>query len=244
MFAATLVSAPEGKSQAQGEQLSVDAAKPYVYLVFDHIGHRKPLRLGEPDEGIWLELVNNSKYPISILAASDWAWISDQVVPDAPIPMGDSEGNAVVYAPGQSDYSDIFLNPNQTETEVRGAEYASKSLSCSNRSITSQAVRPHGYNEGEQPGVLALQIIPPGGHRLFSLPANHVGKAWHIEVPFRFALKHGGPERQPYSYVAFFWDDLPEAYRSAHLVTPSQAAPAASTLSHESGHVVDSPKPQ
>jgi hypothetical protein len=150
--------------------------------------------------------------------------------------MGDSEGNAVVYAHGQSDYSDISLSPNQTEAEVRGAEYASKSLSCSNHSITSQAVRPHGYNEGEQPSVLALQIIPPGGHRLFSLPASHVSNAWHIEVPFRFALKHGGPKRQPYSYVAFFWDDLLEAYRSAHTVTPSQTVPATSTLLHESGH--------
>ena len=197
MFAVALVSASECKSQVQDEKLSIDATKPYIYLVFDHIGPRKPLRIAEPDEGIWLQLVNNSKYPISVLAASDWAWVSDQVIPDAPIPMGDSEGNAVVYGPGQSDYSDIFLDPNQAEAEVRGAEHASKSLACSNNSTVSQAVRPHGYNEGEQPGVLALQMIPPGGHRLFSLPVNHVSKAWHIEVPFRFALKHSGPERQP-----------------------------------------------
>jgi hypothetical protein len=73
MFAATLVLVSEGKSQVQGEQLSVDATKPYVYMVFDHIGHRKLLRIGGLGEGIWLELVNNSKYPISMLAASDWA---------------------------------------------------------------------------------------------------------------------------------------------------------------------------
>lgn len=244
LFAVTLVLASECKSQVQGEQISIDATKPYVYLVFDHIGPRKPLRIGEPDEGIWLRLVNNSKYPISVLAASDWAWISDQVIPDAPIPMGDSEGNAVVYGPGQSDYADIFLNPSQTEAEVRGAEYAAKSLSCSNRTIAHQAVRPHGYNEGEQPSVLALQMIPPGGHGLFSLPANHVSKAWHIEVPFRFALKHSGSERQPYSYVAFFWDDLPEAYRTRSIESPaSKPVSSTNTLSHESGHVLNPPKP-
>jgi hypothetical protein len=85
-------------------------------------------------------------------------------------------------------------------------------------------------------------VVPPGGEILFSVPSNHVSKSWHFEIPFRFALKHDGPIRQPYSYAAFFWEDLPEAYRTRSIESPApKSSSSTSTLVHESGHA-DPPK--
>jgi hypothetical protein len=101
-------------------------------------------------------------------------------------------------------------------------------------------IRPHGYS---WEGLSVLTIIPAGGTLLFSLPINHVSKTWHVEVPFRFALETDGKTRPPYSYLAFFWDDLPEVYRTVKTESPKLKPDlSANTLLHESGHV-DPSKP-
>src|SRR3954468_15275739 len=46
--------------------ISIDPARPYVQVVFDHIGIRKPLDSEETDRGLWLRLKNNSRIPISV----------------------------------------------------------------------------------------------------------------------------------------------------------------------------------
>jgi len=193
----------------------LNPSKPYVYLVPDHVGPRKPLRDGESDTGMWFRLVNNCRLPLVIIASKSPAetegeafWVQDEVVPNKPSPGVDSTGAGVGYEKGQEALTEIFLHPNQNEAEVRGAEKAAESA----RETSKQ---PHGYNDGYQPGPQVLKVIPPGGEVLFSLPINHVGKTWHFEIPFRFALKQEGTIRQPYSYVALFWDDLPDAYRKA-----------------------------
>jgi len=190
----------------------LNPSKPYVYLVVDHVGPRKPLRNGEPDKGMWLRLVNNCRLPLVIIASKPSAnaaegepWVQDEVVPNKPSPGVDSQGAGVGYEPGQESLAEIFLHPNDDEAEVRGAEKSAKS----SRGLIE---RPHGYNDGYQPGPQVLKVIPPGGEILFSLPINHVSKTWHVEVPFRFALKQEGTIRQPYSHVAFFRGDLPESH--------------------------------
>jgi hypothetical protein len=46
-------------AQDKGVQSFVlDQTKPYVYLKFDHIGSRTPVRDGEGNTGIWLRVVN------------------------------------------------------------------------------------------------------------------------------------------------------------------------------------------
>jgi hypothetical protein len=42
----------------------IDQSKPYVYLKFDHIGPRRPIRTGESNTGLWLRVVNNCRIPI------------------------------------------------------------------------------------------------------------------------------------------------------------------------------------
>ena len=44
----------------------IDPSKPYVYLIFDHIGKREPISKHEPATGIWLRLVNNCRVPVII----------------------------------------------------------------------------------------------------------------------------------------------------------------------------------
>jgi hypothetical protein len=205
----------------------IDLSKPYVYLEVDDVGARKPLREGEPNVGIWLHLVNNCRLPIVIVAlevppADPNAPISieDEVVPNPQGPGGDGLGGGTYVQAGIHDLKemdDIFHSPNLNEAEVRGAEWALKrTLTRSQQKNTPE--RPHGYSSGHGPGVQMLTLIPPGGKVFFSVPANHVSKTWHFEIPFRFGLKRQGLIRQPYSYVAFFWDDLPEAYRISNAV--------------------------
>ena len=55
--------------------------------------------------------------------------------------------------------------------------------------------------------------IPPGMEIYFTVPINHVNKKWHFAIPFQFKMNSSGPIRQPYGYAAFYWYDLPEAYR-------------------------------
>jgi hypothetical protein len=47
-------------------QFVIDNSKPYVYIKFDHIGDRKPVKDGESSRGLWLRLVNNRYLPIKV----------------------------------------------------------------------------------------------------------------------------------------------------------------------------------
>ncbi|MGB7623825.1 MAG: hypothetical protein WBN92_15880 [Terriglobia bacterium] len=55
-----------GQAQQRPTTWAVDPTRPYVELLFDHIGPRTPARPGERAEGIWLRLNNNSGIPIEI----------------------------------------------------------------------------------------------------------------------------------------------------------------------------------
>jgi len=217
----------ETKSAANGSTFLIDPSKPYVYIEVDHVGPRKPLRDSEPNTGLWLRLKNNCRVPIVVMvlgappnAGGELLSVADEVVPD-PGPSGDVLGEIFAAQKGLAKMTDMFRWPDTTEEDVRGAEEAERI----GRSEASKE-RPHGYNSGYEPAISTATQISPGGQILFSLPANHLSKYWHIEIPFRFALKHSGTIRPPYSYVAFFWDDLPVEYRAA-IAAPGTGAPSA-----------------
>jgi hypothetical protein len=232
----SLCGQPHKEGTAKASSFLLDSSKPYVYLEVDHVGQREPLLQGEPTVGLWLRLKNNCALPVVIVMLKGSLEklnpsVMDEVVPNPPQAKGDTTGSGIIYKVEQEGLTDVFVTPNQDEAEVRGAEGGSNSV-------------PRGYNGGQEPGVPVLTVVPPGGEISFSVPNNHVGKTWHFEVPFRFALKREGPIRQPYSYVAFFWEDLPEKYRTVVIESPrSKPASPGSTLLHEPGHV-DPPKPQ
>lgn len=203
----------------------IDASKPYVYLEIDHVGPRKPIREGEPNVGIYLHLTNNCALPLVIVKfGSSLAdpkaaiTIQDEVVPNPQGPGGDVTGGSVYVEGGVTDLKemdDIFRSPNLNEAAVSGAEWAQKQA-VQGIPQKDRPERPHGYNGGNGPtGVQVITLIPPGGKVFFSVPANHVGATWHFEIPFRLALPNKSRIRPPYSYLAFYQEDLDRAQGKA-----------------------------
>ncbi len=108
-------------AQAQtSPKLALDAAKPFVYIEFDHTGPREPLRPDEVARGLWLRLVNNSVLPIILRAHSsitdpEMTILEDVIVPQmrmipksglpdyGPMPRG--------YATGSDVTSLLTINP-------------------------------------------------------------------------------------------------------------------------------------
>lgn len=206
-IAGSLCAQPRQGNSAESKNFLLDASKPYVYLELDHVGPREPMQEGEPRVGLWLRLKNNCTVPIVVVMLKSSSvkaepGVMDEIVPNPPAPKGDTAGSGIIYKPGQEGLAGLFLAPNSHGDEAWGEEGIHKGA-------------PHGYNGDREPGVPMLTVVPSGGTFLFSLPISHVSKTWHFEVPFRFALEREGSTRQPYSYVALFWDDLPESYRKA-----------------------------
>ena len=202
----------------QASGFLIDASKPYVYLEIDHVGPRKPMREGEPDVGIYLHLTNNCALPIVIVKfggppvdPKTAASIQDEVVPDPQGPGGDVTGGSIYVEGGVPDLKemdDIFRLPNLNEAEVWGAEWAQRQA-LQGTPQKDRPERPHGYNGGYGPGgVQVITLIPPGGKVFFSVPANHVSTTWHFEIPFRLAVPNKSRIRPPYSYLAFYQQDL------------------------------------
>src|SRR5215212_1351398 len=56
--------APARLADEDFKDVRLDKSKPSIYLEFDKRGKRQPLREGEPAEGVWLRLHNNTKWTI------------------------------------------------------------------------------------------------------------------------------------------------------------------------------------
>jgi hypothetical protein len=103
---------------------------------------------------------------------------------------------------------DLFRWPNTTEEEVRRAEERQ-------RATRKPVERPLGYGSQNGFDSFVLTVVAPGEQLYFSVPANHVSKSWHFEIPFRLAVPNKSGMRPPYSYVAFYQDDLDRAQGKA-----------------------------
>jgi hypothetical protein len=194
-------------------QFLIDVSKPYAYLEVDHVGPRKPVRENEPDVGIWLRMKNNCRIPIGVVAVETQAKsgvngviLEDQIVPNAqgPATGGDGVSGGILASREQEQIVGLFRWPNRTEDEVRSAEEGAQ---LSGKLLQ----RPHGYGSQSGFGSFRLIVIAPGDQILFSVPSNHVSKTWHFEIPFRLAVPNNSAIRPPYSYLAFYQDDLDRA---------------------------------
>jgi len=199
------------EAQLKKEDFLIDPLKPFVYLEMNHVGPRKPLSGDEPKVGIWLSLINNCRLPIVVIASEtsdertgEPLWVADEVVPDKPSTGTESTIGVVGYRRGEGELADIFIWPNTNEAEVIGAEHAARAAPRT----SDRSARPHGYNDGHEPGAQVLRVIPPGQKIVFSVPNNHVAEGWHFQIPFRLALPSENRTRPPYSFVAFFETDL------------------------------------
>jgi hypothetical protein len=199
------------------EAFRIDPKKPYVYLQVVAVSPRVPIEKGEPNIGIKLRLVNNSRVPITIITfgpeedrAKGEYQVMDEVIPDPWVGKGEEPGiGATIIPRGDKGLSDIVRWPNQTEREIESAVVGTRGAAAK-----TVPVRPNGYNDQHSLGRKYLTIIPSGESASFSYPANHINEAWHLEIPFRLALESLGTDRPPYSHVALYWNDLTESARS------------------------------
>jgi hypothetical protein len=73
---------------------------------------------------------------------------------------------------------------------------------------------PRSAIEGKMPsgyasGLGTRYVIEPGKELLFSVPKNHVGATWHMQVPFRFVLPSTRWGVQPLCFAQFSLADIP-----------------------------------
>ncbi len=191
---------------------------------------------------------NNCQIPIVVVEietteeqTATTAILEDEVVLNPRLPAGDMAGLGVSHKKGEPNVADILLFPNSSEAATYSAEEDRRDLS-KQEDVMIEA-RPRGYNGDNPPGNRKLKVISPGAEVYFSVPLDHVSSLWHFEVPFRLALEHDVSSRPPYSYVAFFREDLSESNRSALTASPSRSTSPENTLLHEAGHA-DPPKTQ
>lgn len=61
----TVIASTGTRTQARQQRgVRVIKDKPTVYISFERVGKRAPLRNGESDEGVWLRVHNNTRWPI------------------------------------------------------------------------------------------------------------------------------------------------------------------------------------
>jgi hypothetical protein len=86
------------------------------------------------------------------------------------------------------------------------------------RATKTKPKPPDGYSS---PDTFSTTTIAPGEDLLFSVPLNHVGPSWGMEV--RFYLDAGGGRyfSGPESIVSFDWDDIPEGLRGGAATKPN-----------------------
>jgi len=68
-------------------RIVLDSTKPMVYIKFDHAALREPVEEGEPAEGLWLRLVNNSVVPIEVEAMDTATKSKPMLLPDVITPI-------------------------------------------------------------------------------------------------------------------------------------------------------------
>jgi len=92
--------------------------------------------------------------------------------------------------------------------------------------IDAQSDADQKSNSGKMPSgyqaeLSSAAIIAPGKDILFSIPTNHIGDHWHIEIPFRFDLPPSHKLRdetvggEPSIRISYSEWDLPPASRKS-----------------------------
>ncbi len=201
LFLVAAVSGMSVAAQTGGGKTSlfvIDPNRPYVYLEFDHIGPGIPRDEGEPKTRVWLRLMNNCRVPIVVTengtpdgSPKDERQIMYEVVPSIVMGFGVPE-----FGPRAED---------------------SKTKRRSDEPTTADSDRiPRGY----MGDVGSRESVYPGKEILFSVPVNHLGRRWHIEIPFAFDLPQGKCCREdniggePEMVIAYTLWDLPPGSRA------------------------------
>jgi hypothetical protein len=180
-----LLAANASAQNTSVQSFVLDQSKPFVYLKFDHIGPRKPLRNGEGNTGLWLRVVNNCRIPIvfesfSMPSGEPGVGLMDEVVETEPILQ-------------------VYSTPEEKE-EIQRREKLRKSKH-----------KPEGYSSATS-GVARVQ---PGSDTLFSVPLNHVDDDWYMRVKFALDIDKSSVAVGPFTYLRFYEWNIPKGLRPA-----------------------------
>jgi len=173
--------------------------RPFVYLKFDHIGQGEPRSEDEPASRIWLRLINNCRVPI--------------IVHTFGVPEGSPKfEQGVMYK--------VVANPPVLGMVIEGFKTGQTNEPMSHKEqATPTQTRSDETPEGYMFHVGSFQSLAPEEAILFSVPANHFDKRWHLEIPIEFDLPSGkGPPDpstggQPVIVIDFSLWDLPPGVR-------------------------------
>jgi hypothetical protein len=174
----------------------IDENKPFVYVRFDHVGPGIPRDEDEPATRIWLRLVNNCRFPIVVTANG---------VPDESPKEEVGLRYQIVANPP------VYGLPRAIYLDASGEKSGDHKADDSPDSVEQTAAMPRNHLVD----VASLISIRPGEQILFSMPVNHLGKHWHVEIPFEFELPRGkGPREDrtggmPVMRVEYDLYDLP-----------------------------------
>jgi hypothetical protein len=189
----------------------IDTNRAFVYLRFDHVGKGPKRWDAEPELRIWLRFVNNCNVPIELSTygtpeggPTEEVGVMDEVV-ENPRPR-----------------IEITSGPPIETTSVDSAVPGSQPPSGQAEPNT----RPEAANEPEEmPTDYWFELgswmtVQPGKEVLFSIPVNHLGKKWHVEIPFEFKDAGGKFPRdpmnggQPQMRLLYSLYDLPDQARA------------------------------
>jgi hypothetical protein len=176
-------------AQNRGAQnFVIDNSKPYVYLKFDHIGPRKPIRNGEDKMGLWIRVVNNCRIPIvftgfSMPTGEIGVGLMDEVVDTEPT-----------------------LQISSTPEEAKKIQQRER--------LRKSKHKPTGYSS-ETASIVRVQ---PGADILFGVPLNHVGNDWYLRVKFALELDKSSVSVGPFTYLSFQEWDIPKDLRPASAI--------------------------
>ena len=178
-------------AQAGRQGFVLDSSKPYVYLLFDHVGPRKPVQEGEPSTGLWLRVVANCRVSIRIGTFG--------------ITTGD---------PGIGVLDEVVSeNTGGVRVEAEGRTVPTGAIEAQPDAAKPKPGKPTAVPQGYSAEVHSTTMIAQGENVLFSVPINHVGGSWFMRV--RFTLDVSRPEagNGPYSYVDFYESQIPPKFR-------------------------------
>ena len=156
----------------------LNPSRPYVYVQFDHVGPRKPLRGGEGNVGLWLRIVNNCRVPITVptfgLTTGDpGVGVLDEVVPDNP-------------------RMSVSAEPDVINLSEEGSSRGNPSKATP---VNPKNNPPRGYSAE----VFSLTRVRPGKDLLFSVPLNHVSDNWFMRVGFVLDVNKPSVGTGPYT---------------------------------------------
>ena len=186
---------------ANQEKVTLQNDRPTVYLTFEREGKREPLHPSESNQGIWLQLHNNTKWAINFCTLGLY-------LPPKVSPTHLADGRNVL---GLNDGVEVYMchgieERKRYESQVRrkGERKRRESIKGSERQV--------GYDTGD---VFSSAWLPSGSSVSFSVPREHLSKSLAIFIRFQYEWEYvNGTIRsdEPDHRVYFRAFDLPDLH--------------------------------